>query len=154
MILMDWVFFFWATLAAVKCDKEVWNAMDLSNDITYGNASHHRHKRIIVDTTFRGNPKTIEEKWNENFKIENIYQQSISADRLVMLLNKVVNKYLRACVSIVLYDKFVENTDSIILQTFFQVSRDIRGVGQFLYNSLFIRNKYLSGKNKTLILYF
>lgn len=74
-----------------------------------------------VDTTFHGHPKTPQEKWHQNFNMEAISAQADYAEKLVVLLNKVVSKYLRACVSIVIYDQYVESTDSIILQTFFQV---------------------------------
>lgn len=78
-------------------------------------------RREATDPTFYGHPKSQQEKWHQSFQIEKINPQTDMAEQLVTLLNKVVNKYLSACAAIVIYDKYVEQTDSIILQTFFQV---------------------------------
>lgn len=84
------------------------------------NHTKFKYKRE-VDPTFKGHPKTREEMWHQSFRIESLGVQAVSAEKLVVLLNKVVTKYLRACVSVVIYDQYVEQTDSVILQTFFQV---------------------------------
>lgn len=61
--------------------------------------------RRTNDPTFRGNPKTQQEVWHRNFNFSTIeYSQSTS---LVALLNKIVNKYLNACIPVVLYDSYV-----------------------------------------------
>lgn len=40
---------------------------------------------------------------------------------LVNLLVKVMDKYLNACVPIILYDQSVQSSEGILLQTFFKV---------------------------------
>jgi hypothetical protein len=66
------------------------------------------------DPTFRGNPKTQQEIWHRNFNFASLkFEQATS---LVTLLSKIVSKYLSACIPVVLYDDFVENSEGIILQ--------------------------------------
>lgn len=127
MFLKECILLVYAITVSVICDQNTFNHIINSqnvNNSTIYETSHFRHlQKREVDTTFVGNPRTREEKWYENFHIESIYQQSVTGERLVLLLNKVISKYLRACVSIVIYDQFVEQSDSAILQTFFQVSQ-------------------------------
>lgn len=106
-------------------DKVILQWTDQNN----GHYHHHYHhqaprnisRRQATDPTFYGHPKTRQEMWHQSFNINAVNPQTDFAEQLVILLNKVVNKYLRACVSIVIYDQFVEKIDSVILQTFFQV---------------------------------
>lgn len=81
---------------------------------------HHRIKRYDV-TTFRGHPKTREERWHVNFKLNATNLEVEQTQSLVILLNRVVDKYLNSCIPIILYDKVVERSDGIVLRTFFQV---------------------------------
>lgn len=70
------------------------------------------------DTTFRGKPKTIQEIWARNFNLTSQeYSQSTS---LVNLLSKVILKYLGACIPVILYDDYIENSEGFILQRLFQ----------------------------------
>ncbi|GAB0091856.1 Ionotropic receptor 21a [Sergentomyia squamirostris] len=72
----------------------------------------------FVDPTFRGNPKTREEVWHRNFNTTSSdFDQTPS---LIMLLYKVVIQYLSACTPVILYDKYVQNSDNIILQKLFE----------------------------------
>lgn len=84
------------------------------------NDSRHRIKRYDV-TTFRGHPKTREERWHVNFKLNATNLEVEQTQSLVILLNRIVDKYLNSCIPIVLYDKLVERSDGIVLRTFFQV---------------------------------
>lgn len=77
-------------------------------------------QRRDVDPTFRGHEKTQEEKWHINFRTDAEDEQRAIADDLVTLLNKVVDKYLRACVTVVIYDDYSQQTEGIMLQTFFR----------------------------------
>lgn len=69
-------------------------------------------------TSFRGHPKTKEDKWHEAFRIDTAALRQEQAAALVALLNKIVIKYLQECVPTIFYDAFVEKSD--ILQAFFQ----------------------------------
>lgn len=71
---------------------------------------------------FLGHPKTREERWHAAFNLNRTFSQFEQTQSLVTLLVKVMDKYLNACVPIILYDQFVESSDGIILQTFFQVN--------------------------------
>lgn len=86
-----------------------------------GESRRHRVKRYDA-TVFRGHPKTREERWHANFKTNGSNSEMEQTQSLVILLNKIVDKYLSACIPIILYDKYVETSDSVILQTFFQVT--------------------------------
>lgn len=84
------------------------------------NATHLsvRRRRDANDPTFRGHEKTREEKWHIHFRADaEAAQRAIAAD-LASLLNKVVDKYMRACVTVVMYDEYAQQTEGIILQTF------------------------------------
>lgn len=78
-----------------------------------------RYKRS--DATFVGHPKTREERWHTSFNRNSIKLKIEQTQSLVSLLNKVIDRYLNACIPIVFYDSIVENTDGIVLQMFFQV---------------------------------
>lgn len=71
--------------------------------------------------TFLGHPKTREERWHQNFNLNKTLFQQDQAQSLVNLLVKVMDKYLNACIPIILYDHYVESSEAIILQTFFKV---------------------------------
>lgn len=73
------------------------------------------------DSTFVGHPKTREERWHASFNLNRTNYQVDQAQSLVNLLVKVMDKYLNACIPIILYDHYVESSDGIILQTFFKV---------------------------------
>lgn len=76
------------------------------------------------DPQFYGHPKTREERWHANFNLNKTSLQLDQANSLVTLLVKVMDKYLNACTPIILYDHFVENSEGVILQKFFQVEFD------------------------------
>lgn len=81
-------------------------------------AQSKRHwKRYAEDATFRGNPKTREEVWHQNFNTaSSLFDQTPS---LILLLNKIIATYLGDCVPVVLYDSYVMNSDSVLLQKLF-----------------------------------
>lgn len=83
--------------------------------------SRNRIKRSD-QTTFVGRPKTREERWHENFNRNSAKLKIEQTQSLVLLLNKVIDRYMNACIPIIFYDTFVEKSDGIILQLFFQVS--------------------------------
>lgn len=97
------------------------NILHYYKEIVSDGSARNRSKRYD-EVAFRGRPKTREERWHANFKVNDPNLEYDQAQSLVILLNKVVNKYLHACVPIILYDKFVEQSDGIVLQTFFQVT--------------------------------
>lgn len=77
----------------------------------------HNRTRREVDTTFRGHPKTREEIWHQNFKMNELdFDQSQS---LINLLQKIMEKYMMRCIPIVLYDVFVEKAEGLLLQRLF-----------------------------------
>lgn len=82
-----------------------------------------RQKRYTDGGAFHGKPKTREDRWHQNFNMNATNSQIEQTLSLVTLLNKVVEKYMQACIPIVFYDTAVEKSDSIVLQTFFQVKR-------------------------------
>lgn len=82
-----------------------------------------RTKRYSNDGTFVGHPKTREERWHATFNLNRTNSQMDQAESLVLLLIKVMDKYLNACTPIILYDQYVESSEGITLQTFFQVSQ-------------------------------
>lgn len=93
---------------------------ELSHSASHPNETHYRFKRYDV-TTFRGHPKTREERWHSNFNLNGTSLEMEQTQSLVVLLNKIIDKYLMACIPIVFYDKYVEQSEGIVLQTFFQV---------------------------------
>lgn len=81
---------------------------------------HERIKRYDP-TTFRGHPKTREERWHVNFKLNTVDIERAQAQSLVSLLNKILEKYMNACIPMILYDDYVEDFESVMIQLFFQV---------------------------------
>lgn len=73
------------------------------------------------DSTFVGHPKTREERWHASFNLNKTNLQLDQAQSLVNLLVKVMDRYLNACIPIIFYDRYVQASDSIVLQTFFKV---------------------------------
>lgn len=70
---------------------------------------------------FIGHPKTREERWHASFQLNRTNLQVDQAQSLVNLLVKVMDKYLNECIPIILYDRSVQSSESIVLQTFFKV---------------------------------
>lgn len=75
-------------------------------------------KKRVADTTFRGKPKTIQEVWARNFNTST--QEFSQATSLVSLVNKIVSKYLSSCIPVVLYDRYVEKSEGLILTRLFE----------------------------------
>lgn len=70
-----------------------------------------------VDITFRGKPKSAREVWARNFNSSTQeYSQSTS---LIVLMKKIIAKYMSACIPVVLYDSFMEKSEGFILQRLF-----------------------------------
>ncbi|XP_062534528.1 ionotropic receptor 21a-like [Armigeres subalbatus] len=78
---------------------------------------HSRAKRHN-DPTFRGNPKTREQVWAKNFAHVMINDQQSMA--LVMLLIRIINKYLSSCIPIILFDVYVEQTETYVMEALFK----------------------------------
>lgn len=74
------------------------------------------------DSTFIGHPKTREERWHASFNLNRTNLQVDQAQSLVYLLIRVMDKYLNSCIPIIFYDRHVQLSEGIILQTFFKVS--------------------------------
>lgn len=79
-----------------------------------------RVRRDLDDATFHGHEKTREEKWYIHFRTDADAGQRAKAADLSNLLNKVVEKYLRSCVTVVIYDDYSQITEGIMLETFFR----------------------------------
>ncbi|XP_055590285.1 ionotropic receptor 21a [Uranotaenia lowii] len=75
-----------------------------------------RNKRF-ADPTFRGNPKTKEQIWARNFAHR--LTDDKQARSLVKLLIRIITKHLSACIPIILFDVFVEQKESFIMETLF-----------------------------------
>lgn len=93
------------------------NLQNENDSVTITLTKSERKKRNS-DTTFRGKPKSVQEVWAKNFNMTSQeYQQSTS---LVTLLSKVIARYLGACIPVILYDDYVENSEGYIIQRLFQ----------------------------------
>lgn len=77
----------------------------------------NRQKRT-ADATFRGKPKTVQEVWSRNFNFTS--QEYSQMTSLVTLLKKLIDRYMSACIPVVLYDVYVENSEGFILQRLFE----------------------------------
>lgn len=104
-------------------DKKLRVAKRFYNDFSM-NMSDTIVKRVkrYEDATFVGHTKTREERWHSNFNMNKTFLQVEQAQSLVNLLVKVMDKYLNACVPIILYDHYVESSEGIVLEMFFKVS--------------------------------
>lgn len=73
--------------------------------------------RRSVDPIFKGNPKPRSEilaaKFNLNFNNK-------QANSLVMLINKIAKEYLFKCPPIIYYDKYVEESNRLLLEMLFK----------------------------------
>lgn len=108
------------TLCDTGSCNDVIEHTDTKNTFFIGNiTSKLVHKREI-EPIFLGHPKTQEEIWHQKFKIGAITEVINDSDVLVQLLHKIVDIYLKDCIPIIVYDKYVEVADGIILQRFFQ----------------------------------
>lgn len=101
--------------------KQHLRSPEMVAQISCRNCSHRQRKRETTDTTFHGHPKTKEERWHEAFRTDFVENQIIDSDPLVVLLTKISIQYLNACIPIVLYDTNMQNSNGIILETFFKV---------------------------------
>lgn len=67
-----------------------------------------------ADPTFRGNPKTREEMWEQTFIGKtSVFDQSPS---LINLLRMLAMKHLNECTPVILYDTDVENSEEMMLE--------------------------------------
>lgn len=62
-----------------------------------------------------------EQIWHQSFRMDSIIKFD---DVLVQLMVQLVEIYLKDCIPIILYDKYVEESDGVILQRFFKVRRN------------------------------
>ncbi|XP_055550833.1 ionotropic receptor 21a [Wyeomyia smithii] len=95
----------------LSSEQYIFGGFETENETRY-----ERNKRFS-DPTFRGNPKTREQVWAKNFA--HVTVSDIQAKSLVKLLIRVVTKYLSACIPIILFDGFVEKTESYIMESLF-----------------------------------
>lgn len=109
------------TVGDIASCEEVLQNIDPENHFYVGNITSKIIKKRQVNPIFVGHPKTQEEIWHQKFKIETITKVIDEADVLVRLLHKLAEIYLKDCIPIIVYDKFVEAADGVILQRFFQV---------------------------------
>lgn len=94
-------------------------------NVTNAASKHERTKRQ-EDSTFHGHPKTREERWHASFNLNRTALQLDQAKSLVTLLGKIIDKYLNACIPIVFYDQYVDASEDVVLQSFFQVVSRLR----------------------------
>lgn len=101
-------------------ESDMNNSTYLSNGINNGDENSVENARIkrAYDPTFRGNPKTRQEVWQRNFKSST--SEFTQASSLVVLLSKVIDKYMGSCIPVVLYDEFIEASEGFIIQRLFQ----------------------------------
>lgn len=120
---MNLIFLLKILLHITVIDRCLANFKIISNENSSNFCAEYSNKKCInkrfVDPTFRGYPKTKEQIWQRTFVIDPYTQQTKS---LVALLNKLVSEYLSACIPIILYDKFVLNTEKLLLESLFAVS--------------------------------
>lgn len=109
------------TLGDTSSCNDVIKHSDVKNNFFIGNITTKLVQKREVEPIFIGHPKTRQEIWHQKFRIETITKVINDSDVLVQLLHKIVDIYLKDCVPIIIYDKFVEEADGIILQRFFQV---------------------------------
>ncbi|XP_053692001.1 ionotropic receptor 21a [Sabethes cyaneus] len=102
----------------LSSEQYVFGGFEPDNETQTGSASTElvRSKRFS-DPTFRGNPKTREQVWAKNFA--HVTVNDNQAKSLVKLLIRVVTKYLSACIPIILFDGFVEQTEGYIMESLF-----------------------------------
>lgn len=105
----------------IRSCNDVIEHSDPRNNFFSGNLTSKLIQKREVQPIFLGHPKTKEEIWHQKFRIVEITKYIDEADVLVQLLHKIVHIYLKDCIPIVVYDKFVEEGDGTILQRFFQV---------------------------------
>ncbi|XP_055680314.1 ionotropic receptor 21a [Lutzomyia longipalpis] len=109
---------FLTTTVSLLEEEECPRVLDYLQNATTNNLIKKSVQKRFVDPTFRGNPKTREEVWHSNFNTtSSSFDQTPS---LIILLNKITTQYLNSCIPVILYDKFVQNSDSVILQKLFQ----------------------------------
>jgi hypothetical protein len=60
-----------------------------------------------------------QEVWHRNFNF--ISQEFSQSSSLLMLMTKIVAKYLGQCIPVVLYDGFVEKSEGFVLQRLFEI---------------------------------
>ncbi|ALC48549.1 Ir21a, partial [Drosophila busckii] len=89
------------------------------NPALYGNCAQQRHKRR-VDATFHGNPKPRSELLAQKFLSAFNFEQTNS---LVVLVNAIAEKYLAKCPPVIYYDKFVQQSEGLILENLFKTMR-------------------------------
>ncbi|XP_062703480.1 ionotropic receptor 21a-like [Aedes albopictus] len=101
----------------LSSEQYISGGFESTNDTCDARDDHARVKRYN-DPTFRGNPKTREQVWANNFAhVIMRDQQSIS---LVKLLIRIVNKYLSACIPIILFDVYVEQRETYVMEALFR----------------------------------
>lgn len=106
----------------LKVAKRYYREFSMNLNTTGGGNVFARRVKREDDSAFIGHPKTREERWYSNFNLNQTNLQMDQTQSLVNLLVKVMDKYLNSCIPIILYDRYVQQSEGIILQTFFKVS--------------------------------
>lgn len=111
----------------------------------------HNIEKRAVDPTFRGHPKTREEKWEQAFIGKStVFDQSPS---LINLLRMLATKHLNECTPVILYDTDVENSEDMMLE---QLMRDFPLAyihGRINENNTITESKILSAITKQCVSY-
>lgn len=89
-----------------------------NSSVTVTLTENDKRERRNTDVTFRGKPKTVQEVWARNFNLTS--QEYSQTTSLVTLLNRIIIKYMGACIPVILYDNFVENSEGYVLQRLFK----------------------------------
>lgn len=103
---------------------------------------------------FIGHPKTREERWHAAFNLNQTNFQAEQAQSLVTLLIKVMDKYMNACIPIILYDQYVETSEAILLQAFFQSIKITYLHGKISQNYTVLNTHLLKPHDKNCRSYF
>nr|QGW45447.1 ionotropic receptor 21a [Bradysia odoriphaga] len=117
VVFISLTIFLTCVTADIRSCNEVIEYSDPRSNFFVGNITSKLVRKRQVDPIFIGHPKTQQEVWHQNFKIESIIKVE---DILVQLLAKLVEIYLKDCIPIVIYDKYIEESDGVILQRFFK----------------------------------
>ncbi|TMW53488.1 hypothetical protein DOY81_001424 [Sarcophaga bullata] len=80
------------------------------------NATHQRIRRL-VEPILKGKPKPRADRLAVKFNLNPVNKQITS---LVNLIYKIAKEYLNKCPPVIYYDKFVEESDSLLLEVLFK----------------------------------
>lgn len=104
-----------------------------------------------ADPRFHGHQKTREERWHQSFGTDATVAPSARAQNLVRLLQRIVNRYMGACVTVVAYDEHVERNvdDGHVLRTFLSEFQRPYMHGRITANYTLANRQLLQQQTKT-----